>query len=82
VGFGLSNYYEQVGADGSITSDEFGFFDVGGLVTFPLKGIPSSFGSWNFHAGLDFLMLGDMTKLVNNDESTKVVALFGIGLTY
>jgi hypothetical protein len=82
LGLGLSSYYEQVGSDGTITSDEFGFFDIGGLVTFPLKGIPSSFGSWNFHAGLDFLMLGDMTKLLNEDESTKVVALFGIGLTY
>jgi hypothetical protein len=87
LGLGLSNYYEQVGADGSITSDEFGFFDVGGLVTFPLKGIPSSFGSWNFHAGLDFLFLGDMTSNLNrgadgDDSSTKAVALFGIGLTY
>jgi hypothetical protein len=87
VGFGLSNYYEQLNADNSITSDEFGFFDVGGLVTFPLKGIPSSFGSWNLHAGLDWLTLGDMTRNLNRgtdgeDSSTKVVFLFGIGLTY
>ena len=87
LGLGLSNYYEQLNADNSITSDEYGFFDVGGLVTFPLKGIPSSFGSWNFHAGLDFLMLGDMTRNLNrgpdgDDSSTQVVALFGIGLTY
>lgn len=82
LGLGLSNYYEQVGSDGTITSDEYGFFDVGGLVTFPLKGIPASFGSWNVHAGLDLLFLGDMTRLINEDESTKAVFLFGIGLTY
>jgi hypothetical protein len=82
VGFGLSSYYEQVGSDGSITSDEFGFLDIGGLVTLPLKGIPSSFGSWNVHAGVNWLTLGDMTRLLNEDESTKIIALFGIGLTY
>jgi hypothetical protein len=87
LGLGLSNYYEQLGTDNSITSDEFGFFDVGGLVTLPLKGIPSSFGSWNVHAGLDVLVLGDMTRNLNRgadgeDSKTKVVALFGIGLTY
>lgn len=87
LGLGLSNYYEQLNTDNSITSDEFGFFDVGGLVTFPLKGIPSSFGSWNVHAGLDLLFLGDMTKNLNrgpdgDDSSTKAVFLFGIGLTY
>ena len=87
LGLGLSNYYEQLNTDNSITSDEFGFFDVGGLVTFPLKGVPSSFGSWNVHAGLDLLFLGDMTKNLHrgadgNDSSTKAVFLFGIGLTY
>jgi hypothetical protein len=87
VGFGLSNYYEQVGSDGGITSDEFGFFDVGGLVTFPLTGVPSRFGSWNVHAGLDLLFLGDMTRNLNrgtdgDDASTQAVFLFGIGLTY
>jgi len=87
LGLGLSNYYEQLNTDNSITSDEFGFFDVGGLVTFPLKGVPSSFGSWNVHAGLDLLFLGDMTRNLNrgadgNDSSTQAVFLFGIGLTY
>jgi hypothetical protein len=82
AGFGLSSYYEQVGSDGTITSDEFGFFSVGGLVTFPLSRISSNYGSWNFHAGLDWLSLGDMTRLLNDDESTQFIALFGIGLTY
>jgi len=82
LGLGLSNYYERIDDAGDLTDDTFGFFDIGGLVTFPLKGIPSSFGSWNFHAGLDLLMLGDATKSANEDESTKAVFLFGIGLTY
>jgi hypothetical protein len=31
---------------------------------------------------VNLLTLGDTNKLLNEDESTKVIALFGIGLTY
>jgi hypothetical protein len=82
LGLSLGDYYERLDDAGEVTDSGFGFFDIGGLVTFPLSGIPSSFGSWNFHAGVDLLMFGDTTKALNEDESTKVVALFGIGLTY
>jgi hypothetical protein len=87
VGLSLGSYYERPDDAGGVTGDGFGFFDVGGLVTFPLTGIPSSFGSWNVHAGLDLLMLGDTTESLNKGEngepsSSKVVFLFGIGLTY
>jgi hypothetical protein len=82
LGLSLSNYYERIDDAGDVTDDAFGFFDIGGLVTFPLKGIPASFGSWNFHAGLDLLMFGDTTQALNKDESTQVVFLAGIGLTY
>ena len=82
LGLGLSNYYERIDETGALVNDSLGFFDIGGLVTIPLKGIPSSFGSWNVHAGVDLLMLGDTNQTFNENESTKVVALFGIGLTY
>ena len=50
----------------------------------PLKGVPSQFGSWNFHAGADLFMLGDdeAEGAQRRDESTKVWVLFGIGVTY
>jgi hypothetical protein len=82
LGLSLGDYYERIDENGTLTDAGFGFFDIGGLVTFPLTGVASSFGSWNFHAGVDLLMFGDTTKALNEDESTKVVALFGIGLTY
>ncbi len=81
-GFSLSNYYERLDEVGDLVDDTFGFFDIGGLVTFPLTAIPSSFGAWNFHAGLDVLVFGDTTKAANLGESSKVVGIFGIGLTY
>lgn len=84
LGVSLSDYYENplTGED-----SKFGFFDVGGLLTVPLKGIPSRFGSWNIHGGADVLALGDTPELFNVDKDgeikkSKVVGLFGIGVTY
>jgi hypothetical protein len=82
IGLSLSDYYERIDEAGNVANDGFGFFDIGGLVTFPLKGIPSSFGSWNFHAGLDLLMFGDTTKAANLGDGSEFVFLAGIGLTY
>ncbi len=82
MGLSLGDYYERLDENGVLTDDGFGFFDIGGLVTFPISGVSSNYGAWNFHAGLDFLMLGDTNQALNEDESTKVVFLFGIGLTY
>jgi hypothetical protein len=82
LGLSLKDYYE--GPDGDNT---FGFFDVGGLITVPLKGVPSRFGAWNIHGGLNFLFLGDGAAQfnVNQDgeqKDNKVIGLFGIGVTY
>lgn len=77
LGMSLSNYYET--ADGDAT---FGFFDIGGLVTVPLSGIPSQYGSWNIHGGADVLVFGDTTKAFNAGDKSKVVGLFGIGFSY
>jgi hypothetical protein len=77
VGLSLKDYYQLDGVD-----NKFGFFDVGGLVTLPLGGIPSQFGTWNIHGGVDFLAFGDTTKFFNSGDGSKIVGLFGIGLTY
>ena len=77
LGMSLGDYYQ--GPDGDST---FGFFDIGALLTIPLGGQPSSFGSWNFHAGVDFFALGDTTKFFNEDNGNKIVGLVGFGLSY
>jgi hypothetical protein len=90
-GLGLKDYYEAPTGDNfdGPTSDNsaFGFFDVGALVTVPLKGIPSKFGAWNIHGGVDVLFLGHGTKYFNMNsdgerEDNKFIALFGIGVGY
>ncbi len=91
LGLGLSNYYEAPTGDNfdgpTSENSTFGFFDVGGLVTVPLKGIPSKFGAWNIHGGVDVLFLGHGAKYFNVDPAgersdTKFIALFGIGVGY
>jgi hypothetical protein len=81
-GFSLNDYYELDGED-----HKFGFFDVGGLITFPLSGVSSRFGSWNVHGGGDYLLFGDTTEAfnVNSDgetSSNQFIAIFGIGVSY
>jgi hypothetical protein len=76
-GFSLSDYYES-----GDTDNKFGFFDIGAQIGIPIKKIPSKFGSWNVHGGVDFYALGDTTKALNDGDSAKVVGLIGFGLSY
>lgn len=77
VGVSLKDYYEA-----GDTDNKFGFVDVGVQLAVPLKSVPSRFGSWNIHGGADVLFFGDTTKLFNDGDSSQVVGLFGIGVTY
>jgi hypothetical protein len=77
LGLSLGDYYE--GAEGD---EKFGFFDIGGLITIPLSGVDSSFGSWNLHGSADVLVFGDTTKAFNAGDKSQVIALVGIGVTY
>ena len=77
LGMSLKDYYELSGVD-----HRFGYLDAGALVTLPLSGVSSSFGSWNIHGGVDVLTFGDTTRSINAGGKNKVVGLIGIGLTY
>jgi len=82
IGLSAKDYYELAGKD-----NKFGFFDVGGLVTYPLATVPAQFGSWNVHFGADVLALGTTTKAFNvhkDDEPKKgqVIVSGGIGVSY
>ena len=77
VGLSVKDYYEGLTGD-----EKFGYVDVGALLTVPLTGVPSNFGSWNIHFGADFLGFGDTTKALNNGDAGQVIVLGGIGLSY
>jgi hypothetical protein len=72
AGFSLDDYYE--GTDGD---ESFGYFTVGlaGSVALPA---PQGFGAWSFNAGVDYLVLGDTTEAVNNDESSEWIVHAGM----
>lgn len=79
VGLSGKGYYEHpvTGVD-----NRFGFLDVGGLITVPLAGIPSAYGAWNIHGGVDLLTFGETSKTFNAGDRNKVVGLVGIGVSY
>lgn len=76
VGLSLGNYYELNGVDNT-----FGYFSASGILSVPLK-VPLSYGSWNFHGGIEFQQLGTTTKAFNNGDAQKVIVSGGIGLSY
>ena len=77
VGLSLKDYYELAGVD-----NKFGYVDVGVLLTVPFTSIPSQFGTWNVHGGVNVIGFGDTTKAINNGDAGQVVVSGGIGLSY
>lgn len=77
VGLSLKDYYEL-----GDTDNKFGFVDAGVLLTVPFTGIPSQYGSWNVHGGVNVLGFGDTTKSFNNGDAGQVVVSGGIGMSY
>ena len=94
VGLSLGDYYEtvSVAANGDLTSedDTFGFFSVAGTVTVPFTSMPTKFGAWNVHGGVEYQRLGDrngasLASLSGSDELTEknqVIVTVGIGFSY
>jgi hypothetical protein len=76
VGLSLGDYYEGLNGD-----ETFGFLSVGGVVTVPFTSVPTRFGSWNIHGGVEFLVLGDRNEAIFGDSS-HVIGSIGIGLSY
>ena len=81
VGLSVDDYYESP-IDGH--DDTFGFLQVGVDFTVPLAFIPSDFGGWSAHAGVNVVFLGDSVDDFNdsNNEDTEVIGVFGIGFEY
>jgi Bacterial protein of unknown function (Gcw_chp) len=76
VGLSLNDYYE-----GPTGSNRFGYFDTGVLASVPL-GFLSGTGTWEAHAGVNFLWLGDNMKALNSGDGFKPVGVFGVSFAY
>jgi hypothetical protein len=78
LGLGLDDYYEF----NTGNNDTFGYFDLGLVASVPLSFIPAAYGTWEIHAGVHFLFLGDNLEAVNRGDSFEAVGTFGISMTY
>ena len=76
LGLSVSDYYE--GANGD---ERFGFVSVAGVVTVPLSSMPTRFGTWNVHGGVEFVSLGDRNEAILGARS-KVIGSIGMGFSY
>ena len=82
IGMSLSKYYEYAMADGTIGDSRFGFFSAGASLGIPLN-VPAQYGAWELAIGVNALVLGEGAKAIaGGDGSTKIIALFGLGLGY
>jgi hypothetical protein len=74
LGLGLWDYYERAtGGD----NDFFGYLQVGGVLTMPLRFFPKSMGPWDGHVGLHWLMLGDNNEERNDRDWSELIFEFG-----
>lgn len=86
-GFG-TNYYE----DATGSSDAFGFFDVGFVLSTDLTFIPAKYGAWSLYGGVHMITLGETAENiagptagnfnVTGGNSTEVYGTFGISMEY
>lgn len=72
VGLSLGGYYELAGRDHT-----FGYFSTAGLVTLPIG--RTKLGAWNIHGGVEYQMLGEMTKALNDSHDSLVIGSAGLG---
>ncbi len=74
VGFSLGDYYESFDGD-----ETFGFFSLAGIVTVPFTSMPTTFGTWNVHGGIEYLRLGERNQTFG---ANNVIGSVGIGFSY
>ena len=78
AGLSLDDYYEF----GTGNDTTFGYFQGGVGLAVPLAFIPSSFGSWQIKAGVNFLRVNGNLRDVNNRDRNEVIGTVGIAFTY
>lgn len=63
VGIDIDSYYENM----RDKNDDFGYADVGLVVSTPMKWVGAEYGAWTLSAGVHFLWLGDSAQQVGEE---------------
>jgi hypothetical protein len=75
VGLSAGNYYEGLNGD-----ETFGYFSVAGIATVPFTSMPTRFGTWNVHGGVEYQRLGDRNSFAFGKNQT--IYSIGVGFSY
>ena len=75
VGLSAGNYYEGLNGD-----ETFGYFSVAGIATVPFTGMPTRFGAWNVHGGVEYQRLGDRNSFAFGKN--QAIYSIGVGFSY
>ena len=75
VGLSAGDYYEGQNGD-----ETFGYFSVAGIATVPLTSMPTRFGTWNVHGGVEYQRLGDRNSFAFGKN--QAIYSIGVGFSY
>ena len=75
AGFSVKDYYE-----GPFGNDKFGYFDSG--FQFSVPAVSGRSGTLEIHGGMDFQVLGDNLKALNDDNRVKPIGTVGFSFVY
>ena len=75
VGLSAGNYYEGLNGD-----ETFGYFSVAGIATVPFTSMPTRFGAWNVHGGVEYQRLGDRNSFAFGKN--QAIYSIGVGFSY
>jgi len=74
VGLSAGNYYEGLNGD-----ETFGYFSVAGIATVPFTSMPTRFGTWNVHGGVEYQRLGDRNSFAFGKN--QAISSIGVGFS-
>ena len=75
VGLSAGNYYEGLNGD-----ETFGYVSVAGIATVPFTSMPTRFGTWNVHGGVEYQRLGDRNSFAFGKN--QAIYSIGVGFSY
>ncbi|MFO0856216.1 MAG: hypothetical protein U0640_02525 [Phycisphaerales bacterium] len=77
VGLSLGDYYQDAAGE----DDTFGYASLGAKAAIPLP-VAKDFGAWTLNASVTGLLLGDNTKIFNEDDESELIVSVGLSATY
>jgi len=79
LGLSLGDYYEDPTSAGAADDSNFGYLDIGLVVSTPLTSVPADFGQWELSAGVHYLLLNEATEELNQSANGDEI-IFAVGI--